>query len=147
MSHAKTARLVQRLKASNLIKADGAIKSIYYKSDEIDETGVLCDVLAVPYEMPHLVYWSTVAHERSGNISGESVIDILSPYLANMTDEERGFVEEQLRHVLLFHRVTGVDTWVGDVILHVNHQDGRNYSMQIAVANMLPTTDEDPMFY
>lgn len=147
MSHAKNVRLIQRLKEENLLKADGTIKSIYHKVDPLDETEVLIDVLAVPYELPHLIYWSTVAHERSGNIAGEQVIDILSPYLANMTDEERGFVEEQLRHVLLFHAVTGVDTFVGDVILHVSHQNARQYSMHIAVANLITKDDEAPSFY
>lgn len=147
MSHAKNVRLIQRLKENNLLKVDGTIKSLYYKSDEIDETGVLCDVLAVPYELPHLIYWSPVVVERSGNIAGEQVIDILSPYLANMTDEERIFVEEQIRHVLLFHTVTTVDTWDGDIFLYVNHQNHGHYSMQIVVANMLPTSDEDPSFY
>lgn len=113
-------------------------KSVYYSENCFFDHPILVDVKTDVQVLPHLITWSPTEAIRSGNLNSANVMDIVMPYLANMNDDERLLVESQLRHIGLFHQITGIDCWPCLFMLYTE-VNGQPVSMCVVATNIATT--------
>lgn len=87
--------------------------------------------------LPHFMIWSdTKLIENDYPMGNKRIMDLVSPYMANMTDEELGFFKPTLVQLVGLYRVVGVEGHDGVLAIRVVVA-GQAKQLLVSVMNMM----------
>lgn len=101
----------------------------------------LQSVLSNDELVPHLAVWAMVAVGRDEIITSTDLFNRTAKVMANLLDEERELVNDQLVYLLKKNLVTGFDGYDESFIVHINHDD-KDYSFHVTAMNLM---DQDSL--